>query len=564
MRLHKGKSKRSLLFASITAAAVVVLLVINIVLSHLTLFKAFYIDLTPEELYTATDRLIEELEFVDELGKTDGDKEVKITFCTDPDYLTETAVTRYTYFLALKLQNKFKNLKVECINVAKQPQLLSKYKTTSLSVIEASNIIVSYGDRYRIVGAMNFWTTDYFSYDGERFLASLIRSVTAEQRTAYFVTDNGAEYYDVTKNEADQEYLYLYEMIKRNGMNVETLSLYDEQYRQIPSDCALLLILNPKSDFASDGESFDSFEYISPLEKVDRYLMNNQGAVIATRDFDNGAELKNYDDFLHEWGFDVGSTMVKDNENAIYGNDGEKVPSSFEINYEANLEGAAAAIYGDFANLISAPSTVVSNSGYIECSYGKFVQKNESGSMIVTRNYQPFFTTYDTAGAYVADSDGSFVDSTVREKNGPFDLASICIRENFNTVSSEYTYSYLFCSATTDIFKNEILSVDAYANYEITSSLIENISKIDDFASIDLGGSSYNSKKFGGKQILNAVLKAEDEIIYGQDSNGKLINKKTNYGINTATKIVFSVAVAIVPVSALVIGVVTVVKRKNL
>ena len=75
MKLHKGKSKRKLLFAGITAGSVLVLLVLNLILSHLTLFKAFYIDLTPEELYTATDLLIDELEFVDEKGKTDGDKE---------------------------------------------------------------------------------------------------------------------------------------------------------------------------------------------------------------------------------------------------------------------------------------------------------------------------------------------------------------------------------------------------------------------------------------------------------------------------------------------------------
>ena len=564
MKLHKGKSKRSLIFAGITAASCAILLVINIVLSHLTLFNAFYIDLTPEELYTATDRLIEELEFVDELGKTDGDKEVKITFCTDPDYLTESAVTRYTYFLALKLQNKFKNLSVECINVAKNPMALAKYKTTSLSVIDSSNIIISYGDRYRMVGAMNFWTTDYFSYDGERFMASLIRSVTSiEQPKAYFVTDNGAEFYDVTKTDGVQEYAYLYDILKRNGLEVDTLSLYDENIKEIPDDCALLLILDPKEDFKPNG-SFSEFGYVSPLEKVDRYLMNTQGAVIATRDFTMDGELQNYDDFLHEWGFDFGSTMVKDKENAIDNAEGEQDLTKLEIDYSANSEGAAGTIYGSFANLLSAPSTVVASSGYINCAYGNFTQKNESGSMIVTRNYQPFFTTYESAGAYFPDDNGSYVDSEAVDIKGALDLASICIRENFNTVSSEYTYSYLFCSASTDIFKNEILSVDAYANYEITSSLVESMSKIDDFASLDLGGSSYNSKRFGGKQIQKAILQSVDEIIYGQDSTGKLIPVKTNFGINVATKIIFTVIVMAVPTAVLVFGVITVIKRKHL
>lgn len=566
MKLHKGKSKRSLIFAGITAGAMAVLLVLNIVLSHCTLFKAFYIDLTPEELYTATDRLIEELEFVDELGKTDGDKEIKITFCTDPDHLTSSAVTRYTYFLALKLQNKFKNIKVECINVENNPMALAKYKTTSLSVIKTSNIIVSYGDRYRMVSAMNFWTTDYFSYDGERLMASLIRSVTSiSQPKAYFVTDNGAEYYDVTLNGTGtvQEYTYLYEILTRGGLEVDTLSLYDEAVKEIPDDCALLLILNPKSDFESDSSQFNDINYVSPLEKVDRYLMKTQGAVVATRDYALSGELQNYDDFLHEWGFDFGNSIVKDDENSIYGPDGVKDPTKVEIKYDTNTDSAANYIYGDFANLVSAPSTVVSNSGYITCSFGNLTQSNESGSMIVTRNYQSFFTTHDTASAYYSDN-GNYVDSTVLEKTGTFDLASISVRENFDTVSAEYTYSYIFCSASTELLKDATLSVDAYANYEITASLIASMSRIDDFASIDLGGASYNSKRFGGKQIQKAVLQAEDEIIYGQDKDGKIIHLKTNYGIGLAEKIIFSVIVAAVPVTALVFGIIIVIKRKHL
>ena len=228
MKLHKGKSKRTLIFTGITAGAMAVLLVLNLILSHVGLFKAFYIDLTPEELDTATDMLIDELEFVDELGKTDGDKKVKITFCTDPDHLTSSVITRYTYFLALKLQNKFKNLEVETVNVANNPMALAQYKTTSLTELNASNIIVSYGDRYRIAGAMNFWTTNYFSYDGEYKIANLIRSVTAiNQPKAYFVTDCGAEYYDIENPTSDMslDYAYFYDILVQSGLDVKTLSL---------------------------------------------------------------------------------------------------------------------------------------------------------------------------------------------------------------------------------------------------------------------------------------------------------------------------------------------------
>ena len=551
------------MFTGITAAAVVLLLVVNIIMSHVGLFKAFYIDLTPEELYTATDMMIEECSFIDELGKTDGDKEVKITFCTDPDHLMSSVVTRYTYALALKLQNKFKNLKVECINVANNPMALAQYKKTSLTELDVSNIIVSYGDRYRIAGAMNFWTTNYFSYDGEYKLANLIRSVTAiNQPKAYFVTDCGAEYYDEENPESEMslDYAYFYDILIQSGLDVRKLSLYDEG--EIPDDCALLMIINPKSDFLADESQFDSMSYISPLEKVDNFLMGNQGAVIATRDYDKDLELNNFDDFLYEWGFDFGQSLVKDKENCEGGDS-----TNIEIEYETDENSYANAIYGDFANLISAPATVVTDSGYIKCSFGNFVQKNESGSMIVTRNYEPFFTTHDTAGAYLYSSEtGNYKDSTTLDGDnvGALDLAALSIRQNFDTVSAEYTYSYLFCSASAGLFKSDVLGKAYYANYEITAALIDNISRVDDYASIHLGSSSMNSKKFGGKQIQNATLKPEDEMIYTQNEEGTPILKKTNYGLGTAGKIIFTSAAMLLPVSLLVAGVIIVIKRKFL
>ena len=568
MKLHKGKSKRTLIFTGITAGAMAVLIVLNLILSHVGLFKAFYIDLTPEELYTATDMLIDELEFVDELGKTDGDKKVKITFCTDPDHLTSSVITRYTYFLALKLQNKFKNLEVETVNVANNPMALAQYKTTSLTELNASNIIVSYGDRYRIAGAMNFWTTNYFSYDGEYKIANLIRSVTAiNQPKAYFVTDCGAEYYDIENPTSDMslDYAYFYDILVQSGLDVKTLSLYAEGEDKIPEDCAMLIILNPKSDFLADESQFNNINYISPLEKVDRFLMDNQGAVIATRDYNKDLELYNYDDFLHEWGFEFGESLVKDNENSTLDQNGEKDPTRVEIRYETEEDSYANAIYGDFANLISAPATVVPNSGYIKCSFGNFVQKNESGSMIVTRNYEPFFTTYDTASAYKFSADtGNYIDSTVLDTSGEIDLAALSIRQNFNTVSSEYTYSYLFCSASAGLFKSDVLGQSSYANYEVTAALVDNISRIDDYASHHLGSSSMNSHRFGGKQIQNATLSEEDEMIYKQDGSGKPVLKKINRGLGTTGKVIFTSLVATVPLAVLAVGVIIVIKRKFL
>ena len=395
-----------------------------------------------------------------------------------------------------------------------------------------------------------------------------MKSIAAiSQPAAYFVTDHGETYYDPENPESEMslETSALASLLVERGMEIKLLNLSDESVKAIPDDCALLIILNPRSDFLADESQFNNINYISPLEKVDNFLMGNQGAVIATRDYDKDLKLDNFDDFLHEWGFDFSESLVRDEKNSQLDENGKQDYTRVEIKYETDQNSYANAVYGDFASLVSAPATVVPNSGYITCSFGNFVQKSESGSMIVTRNYEPFLTTHDTAAAYKFSEDtGNYVDSTVFEKDGEFDLASLSIRQNFDTVSAEYTYSYLFCSASAALFKSDVLGQPSYANYEITSSLVDNISRIDDYASHHLGSSSMNSHRFGGKQIQNAILSQEDEMIYKQDADGKPVLKKVNYGLGTAGKAIFTSVVAFVPLSVLVVGVITVIKRKYL
>ena len=164
MRIFKGKSKRTVIFSVITVGVIVVLLGANLALSLIGGGRNWFIDTTPEGLYSLTGKMVDECAFVDELGKTDGDKCVKITFCNDPDRLISSFDTRATYYMALDLQKKYSNVEVETINVNTDPTALSKYKRTSLTKINPTDVIVSYGDRYRMVSAISFWTTDYFSY----------------------------------------------------------------------------------------------------------------------------------------------------------------------------------------------------------------------------------------------------------------------------------------------------------------------------------------------------------------------------------------------------------------
>jgi hypothetical protein len=139
-------------------------------------------------------------------------------------------------------------------------------------------------------------------------------------------------------------------------------------------------------------------------------------------------------------------------------------------------------------------------------------------------------------------------------------MAAVTTRTEFDNYRNEYTYSYVFCVNDADFFSNESLGNASYANFEIMSALVNNISRMDIYASTELGGTSLNTQKFGGKQLVDTALYAEDTEIFAGDASLIRINR----GISTSTKVFIAVAVMAVPVAILVVGVIVFAKRKHM
>ncbi|MBQ7387324.1 MAG: Gldg family protein [Clostridia bacterium] len=537
------------MFAVITVAAIILALVLNLLITYVGLHNSMYIDTTPEGLYTLTDAMKRECDFIDEL---DNDERcVKITFCADPDTLTASELTRVTYFMALKLAARYDNLEVETVNVEYNPTALSQYKSTSLKTINQSDVIVSYGDRYRIVSANRFWVTasddELWSYNGEYRMATLIKSVTAVDRpAAYFVTDHGESYYDINNPESEMslDNAYLYDLIEERGMEVKTLEI--SSVDEIPEDCVLLIINNPKTDFLFDEDKIDELGYISDTEKLDRYLVKRQGAIMVARDYDESRRepLPVLDAFLREWGFAFGDSLVLDDENYMTRDDGTFKDVVGELDTDEDSYGYA--IYGDLAAVGTAPPTVFSDTGYIECSYPGSESVPEDGTLSTGRNYATLIDTYDTAYAVKTDDSGMLGVENV----GKMTLAATTTRIYLDSVTAENRYSYVFCANSPSFFSSEVLGNLSYSNYDVVSSLVENIARIDNYASIELGGISGNSQNVGGKQLVDTTLStsATDE----------------KYAFKTQTATGFTVAIMLVPVAVLVCGIVVSIRRRFL
>ena len=519
MKLLKGKSRRTKLFAAITLSVILLLLCVNFVMSFFGMRKNIYIDLTPEKLYTLSDAMMDECAFLGELSE---DEEVTITFCNDPDYLVDEVVTRVTYFMALELQQRFKNVKVVAKSVENNPTFVAKYKPSSLSVIKPSDIIISYGDRYRVVGAASFWTTGstgaFFSYNGEYKMTSILKSVTLandKRPTAYFLTGHGETVYNPASPGSEQSLkaTELASLLYEAGLRIDLLDL--SVVKEVPSDCALLVINNPTSDFATLVDGYDRFDYISDVEKLDRYMVKNQGAMIVAKDY--ARSLPVFEDFLREWGFELSNSVVKESvakdegaENLIPNN--ESMTTDLIAVYDKSEESYGYAIYGNYATLDSAPRVMVPNTGYITCSFGEGTSLTEPGTGDVSRRFCKFLMAAEKARAYSKlEETGEY--SVPSKEVGGYAIAGVSVRSDFDSNSAETVYSYLFCANSGDYFSNDTLGDASYANYDVTALLLNNITRVDYYASLELGGTSVNSSSYGGKQLVSTELSTEDKNI---------------------------------------------------
>ena len=83
--IFKGKSTRTKIFSVITIVGIVLLLGLNFGLTYLGGQTLFLADLTPEGIYTVSDKMLEVCHAMLDPDENGNAKTIKITFCTDPD-----------------------------------------------------------------------------------------------------------------------------------------------------------------------------------------------------------------------------------------------------------------------------------------------------------------------------------------------------------------------------------------------------------------------------------------------------------------------------------------------
>lgn len=544
--LFKGRSTRTKLFTVITAVGILLLLVLNLFLTNLGLNKMLFIDMTAEGLYTLSDAMEKTCD--DLLTGLPEGKTLRITFCTDPDILLDTMVSRVVYFMALSLQNRYDNVEVVEHNIKYNPTAVSMYKTTSRSELRASDVIISYGNKYRVINCESFWTKNsetYYSFNGEYKLASAIASLTAiTLPKAYFITDLGTSYYDPQNPDSEMsiENATFADLIADLGMDIALLEL--SAVEKIPEDCAMLILNLPTVDIRAEDENFNTLTHETNIKKLNRFLVDGGGTLVVNKDYN--VSLPNLEVFLADWGISFSNSYVVDDENRL-----DDTGKLIVAEYDSDDQSYGYNFYSDYVGLASAPKMVFSDTGYITCSFGDGYSRREAGYRNVTRQFAPFIGSYATANTG---------DNILESEAGNKTLAAITARSNLDQYTGENTYSFIFATASKEFYSNEILGNTSYANRDLVYDVFVNISRTDRYVSTDLGGLSKNSSSYGGKRLVSTTMSTEPTTEYVPGAT----ETKSYLGLSAGAATTYFVIVMIPAGAALVLGAVVFIRRKFL
>ncbi|MBQ1982867.1 MAG: Gldg family protein [Clostridia bacterium] len=231
---------------------------------------------------------------------------IKIMFCTERDRVYDNDYLRMIQYTALSLQKEFPGaVEVSYINVEQNPSAVQKYKATSSSSIYPHQIIFEFGGEFRVCSYDYFFlrseesSTDYWAYNGEQDIASLLLAITrAASPIAAFITNHGERVEDCGTFRT---------LVSRAGYDVVDIDLSKDE---IPADCRLLICYDPAADFLGIGNDAFTGEGESEISKLDKFLDKAYSFMLFI-DKDT-PRLPVLEEYMEEWGVTVARGEMAD------------------------------------------------------------------------------------------------------------------------------------------------------------------------------------------------------------------------------------------------------------
>ena len=493
----------------ITAIVVAAVIIFNIVLSVLGDSFMWFLDLSPIKylsgttpMYTLSEQCMTLLEsdalpMIESVNKeraAKGEEPIKlnIVFCADRDDIESDSMTRYVSYTARSMAKEYPELvEVKYVNMVKNPSAVQKYKTTSAATIHNSDVIVEFGSESLVQSIKSFYQidsteTEPWAYIGEKRLSAMILAVTrAEAPICCITTNHGETLFDQNGN-VKSEYTSFIKLIGGSGYEVQFIDLEKEE---IPEKCRMMITFDPTVDFKAYGNLGEN--NVSEIEKLDKYI-DGSNAFFYICDNDS-PYLKNLEEYLEEWGVEVGryedkignlyNYSVTDKVNSTDSGVGAMIIGEYAVG------GLGATITSDLQKSSYPPRVVFGNSTILvpSGSYRKsFATANEeSGDPAyiyysyykngVSRNLIDVFTAYNTSALMLGNEVYEYATDETSYKLMTVTQEIRQVQES--DLSTVNVASYVIALSSTDCLKNDVLDSRAFGNTDVIMSTLKNTSR---------------------------------------------------------------------------------------
>ena len=491
--------------AALTALIIAAVIIANVIFSVLTRSFMLYSDLTPPLTFTLSEECIKLIgegdgsdsespidmvkKFREENkaynaanglkkgdeGYRDEELTLNIIFCDEPDAWEGNLMQRYVSHTARELEAEFSEyVNISYVDTVRNPSAVSKYKENSLSLIYDDTVIVECGSEFRTRRVSGFYTydsatsTEPWAYSGEKaFAADIIAVTRTEAPVACIEVGHGVSYddYQMLQTLADA------------GYDIQELRLATDE---IPENCRLIIIMNPKNDFTTGDDGISDIDEIGKLEKA---LENGTSLMVFMHP--ETPRLEEFEGFLEEWGivFDRSengaSHIVKDKTQSL-------TTDGYTIISEYAKENRHSGIFRDLTSRPAPPSIVFKNA--MSISYApsfdvktaymneddqstayKYATKTVDG---ITTSVYDVFTSSENAEVW---ANGVAVPTTAPHKLMTVSSRTVITSEGYFTGVSDHTY--IFACGSTDFASLEMLQKNSYGNNDALLSIFRTVGK---------------------------------------------------------------------------------------
>ncbi len=304
--LYKKKLKYGSIATVITVVFIVFVIVINLIAGILTDRKNLKLDLTKEKYYEVSDKTTDYLKTIDQ------DVEIAL-MGKKADYETSTAYAKMIVEILERYKQGSEHISVEFYDIASNPDVVSKYSQNYNGTIQEGNIVVSSGDRVKVMSINDLFTFEQSAYgsssikgfNGEQLLTSAVMSVTDAnpKKVAFIAGYNGSSIYSPYVTYAISSF---YSMMEKNGYEINMIDIFSDELN--PEDYDIVVLPAPVSDISEDC-----------IKKLEDFLYNG-GSL--DKDMIYIADVYQYrtpniDEFLEVWGIEIGDGWVYETDESL-------------------------------------------------------------------------------------------------------------------------------------------------------------------------------------------------------------------------------------------------------